>query len=545
MAIEDILKSIELCLDKNSNLNNLRLSKQSFLDIDLYCDKNCRSLKEKISTIYHDIQVRLCKECRQPVSFNNFKTPYTQTFCCSSCAHKNESFRSKISITKLSRDEDSKKKTKEKIKLNYDLKTKEEKRKILDLRNKTLNFKSIEQKELEKQNRIKTLKSKSKEEKEESLKKKLKTISEKSEEQKLISSKNRILSIKKTIYQKLINSNRLLDRVLPAFKMEDYSNSLDEELSWICKTCDNVFTSSIANGRVPRCEICFPRNVVSFLEKEIVDWLKKLNIVVEENNRKIISPKEIDIFLPQYNLAIEFDGLYWHSELNGKDSNYHLDKTNLAKENGCSLIHVFELEWLNKREIVKSIIKSKLNIYDKKIGARETILKEISSKESSYFLEYNHLQGGSKASINIGLYCKEELVSVLTMSKPRFNKNYQWEISRFANKLNWKINGSFSKMWLYFLKMYEPRSCITYSDKRYFNGSVYRRYFKELEDTKPNYWYHKYDSLKNRIEFQKHKLKEKLDIFDHELDEWSNMQLNGYDRIWDCGNKKFEWRKHD
>jgi len=101
--------------------------------------------------------------------------------------------------------------------------------------------------------------------------------------------------------------------------------------------------------------------------------------------------------------------------------------------------------------------------------------------------------------------------------------------------LNTKIHGAFSKLW-----KYRPEgSIITYSDKRYFSGEVYRKFFTELKDSDPSYWYIKDGQRHNRIEFQKHKLKDKLELFDSNLTEWENMQLNGWDRIYDCGNYCF------
>ena len=345
-------------------------------------------------------------------------------------------------------------------------------------------------------------------------------------------------------YHKLANSNRLNNLVKPLFKLEDYCG-ISKTYDWECCKCKTVFQESILNGYIPRCPTCFPKLCgTSLLEKEIGKYIKSLNILIEENTRKTISPLELDIYVPSHNLAIEFDGLYWHSELSVSKiaKTKHLYKTDLCEEKGIKLIHIFEDEWIEKQDIVKSIICSKLGIYQQTIGARKCQLKEINSKEASMFYEQNHLQGYLGSKINIGLFYENELVSCLSFSKSRYNKKYDWEITRFANKLNIKVVGSFAKLFSRFKSSYKG-SIITYSDRRYFDGSIYKRNgFTELKDSSPSYYYTDYKHRYNRVEFQKHKLKDKLKDFDPNLTEWENMQLNGWDRIWDCGNKVFEFK---
>ena len=346
----------------------------------------------------------------------------------------------------------------------------------------------------------------------------------------------------KNTFDRLLNSDRLNKLVIPCFDIKEYCGT-DYKYSWKCCKCGTIFQDGLYDGHVPRCYVCFPKQhpIDSATEKQISDFIKSLNIQVVDNTRQIITPLELDIHIPLHNLAIEFDGIYWHSELNGKNSIYHLNKTNKCLEKKINLIHIFEDEWIEKQDIVKSIIASKLNIYDQTIGARKCQLKKINSKEAFIFYDQNHLQGPSNSKINIGLYYNNDLVSCLSLSKPRYNKKYDWEITRFANKLNTKVVGSFSKMFSYFKSNYKG-SIITYSDRRYFDGSIYKQNgFTELKDSNPSYYYTNYNKRFSRIEFQKHKLKDKLKDFDPNLTEWENMQLNGWDRIWDCGNKVFEF----
>lgn len=278
-------------------------------------------------------------------------------------------------------------------------------------------------------------------------------------------------------------------------------------------------------------------------EKEIYDYIKSIySINIEENNRSSIFPYELDIYIPDKHLAIEFNGLYYHSYNHSEtpqERNYHLIKTELCKEKGIQLLHVFENEWLNKQDIVKSIIASKLGIYQQQIGARECKISLVNFQDTRLFLEQNHIQGFTLSKINIGLYHQNELVSLMTFGKPRFNKHYEWEMIRYCNKLHTKISGGASKLLNYFKENYKPKSIISYADRRYFNGKLYEQLgFSLLRKSKPNYYYFLNNTfnLYSRVQFQKHKLKHILTIFNSNLTESENMFNNKYRRIWDCGN---------
>ncbi len=273
----------------------------------------------------------------------------------------------------------------------------------------------------------------------------------------------------------------------------------------------------------------------SSYEKEIAKFINIENI--ETNSKNIIPPYEIDIYLPEYKLAIEFNGLYWHSN---KDKNYHLSKTELCNKQNIQLLHIFENEWTDpiKQDIWKSIINNKLG-RDNKIFARKCKIKEVDNNLTREFLNNNHLQGYCSSSVKLGLFYNNELISLMTFGKTRFSKKYEWEIIRFCNKKFFTIVGGASKLYKYFIDNYNPRSIISYADRRYSNGSLYEKLgFKFSHYSKPNYWYFRNNTLDlhSRVKFQKHKLKNLLESFDPSKSEIENMTNNGYLRIFDCGN---------
>lgn len=281
-------------------------------------------------------------------------------------------------------------------------------------------------------------------------------------------------------------------------------------------------------------------------EEEVKEYLNELGISHIENSRKIISPRELDVYIPELNVAIEMNGNYYHSELFGKSPEYHLEKTKECEDKGIQLIHVFESEWINNKELVKSMIKAKIGKNDK-IFARKCKVSEISNSDKNDFLIDNHLQGKDNSAIRYGLYHEGELVSVMTFLKSRFNKKYEIELSRFASKQGVTVVGGASKLFKHFVKNHNPESVISYSNKRYSEGNLYKQLgFEHLHDSSPNYFYFKIGSpyeLFSRQRFQKHKLKDVLDTFDPNKTEWENMKDNEYNRIWDCGNGVWGWNK--
>jgi len=351
-------------------------------------------------------------------------------------------------------------------------------------------------------------------------------------------------------YETLISSERLKNEMVPMFSLDDYKG-VEEKYNFKCLKCNNIFKDHLQDGRIPRCYNCYPRKMVSYGEIEIMEFIKYLDdkLIIESSNRSLPSGKELDIYLPSLKIAIEFDGLFWHSENGGKkDKNYHLNKTEECEKLGIRLIHIFEDEWMNKQEIVKNRLKHALG-YDKldKIYARKCSIKEILFSKCSDFLKEHHLQGEDNSSVRLGLYYQNKLVSVMTFGKLRKalgSKNTnekEYEMYRFCSSQN--VIGAGGKLLSQFIKTHNPSKIISYADRRWSNDtSFYSKIgFSKILKTQPNYFYtNDYLTKYHRFNFRKDQLSKKLQSFDPSLSEWENMQLNGYDRIWDCGHLKYE-----
>jgi hypothetical protein len=345
-----------------------------------------------------------------------------------------------------------------------------------------------------------------------------------------------------------ILENEKINNISPLFSKEYLFNhklnsNFGNKFSFRCNLCSNTTTVFLSNGALPSCRCNKPIN--SSIELSVIDFLKENKIEkIILNKRDLMNNNlEIDMYLPDYNLAIEVNGIYWHSEKQGKDKFYHVNKTEACLNNNINLIHITDKEWINKQSIIKSIILNKLKLINNKIHARKCEIKIIKNNIILRdFLDYNHIQGYTHSSINLGLYYNNELVSVMTFGKNRFKKqSNEWEMIRFCNKLNTNIVGGASKLFKYFINNFqENKPIISFADRRFFNGSLYNMLgFKFDKYTSPSYFYWKNNEMLNRISCQKHKLPKMLEKFDINKTEYENMKENGYDRIWDCGNIKF------
>jgi hypothetical protein len=272
----------------------------------------------------------------------------------------------------------------------------------------------------------------------------------------------------------------------------------------------------------------FNTNTSSY-EIMIEEFLNELNVKYEKRSRKVIPPLELDFYLPEKNVAIEINGEYWHSTLH-KEKNYHLNKQKMCEEKNIKLLQLFTHEF-ERIDCIKDIISSFIGNIKNKIYARKTKLKIIDNKQAQEFLEQNHLFGHSNCNFSVGLFYNEKLVCVATFRKPRFNKNYDLELIRFANKIGTQVLGGLGKI---IKNIKQDKSIISYAHRRLFSGNCYEKVgFKLKEKTKPGYfWYSKKHGIISRYKTQKHKLKTNLTENQH-------MSYNGYIKIYDCGQNVY------
>ena len=298
------------------------------------------------------------------------------------------------------------------------------------------------------------------------------------------------------------------------------------------------------------CTICNPINSAkSGYEVQLYDFIENnYNGKIKRNERKLLNNKyELDIYIPELKIAFEFNGLYWHNELN-KPNNYHLKKTELCEKNEIQLIHIYSDDWLYKQDIIKSMILNKLNKTSNKIYARKTEIKEINDNKSIRdFLNKNHLQGFIGGSVKLGLFFDDELISLMTFGKRRVamgkrNKEGEYELLRFCSKLNINVIGGANKLFKYFIRNYEFKKIITYADRSWSRGNLYKQLGFNFESkTRPNYSYI-IDGVKcHRFSYRKDILiKEGYNMNKTEHQIMLNRKIY---RIYNSGNLKFNLLK--
>lgn len=344
--------------------------------------------------------------------------------------------------------------------------------------------------------------------------------------------RTRNLSGHSTIKDKLISKSRkirfeevqiaLNDKdIEPLFSLEDYIEKVPAHLplQFKCKKCNKEFSKILYSVEPISCKYCTSAGTASQQELKLYNWLHQF-IECEASVRGILDKNsELDIFVRDKKVAIEFDGLYWHSDKYGRDETYHVNKTNQCSDKGIRLIHIFEDEWYNNQKAVKFTIKHILGLTPGKIYARNCQVKQISSKKAKRFLDKYHISKYIKSDSAYGLFYKNRLVFVMTFDI----YSDKWLIKQFASLFHYTIVGGISKISKFIREKYRCELAIV-SDNRWSNGeSLLKAGFKFSSSEGPRCYY-----IKNRKRLSKESFNEN-----------QNPEQLGYHKIWDCGHKTF------
>lgn len=301
----------------------------------------------------------------------------------------------------------------------------------------------------------------------------------------------------------------------------------------------------LANKGCPKCAATYSK-----AEDEIFDmireWLPGIEVI--KNDRSVLDGKEIDIYIPERHIGIEYDGLQWHTESCGKDRNYHIEKTMKCLDKGIRLYHIFEDEYRNRKEQVIDKLKTILNVnIDRvKISARESTVKEISKGEAKVFLDRFHIQGFAPASVYMGAFYNGKLRAVMDFKK--VGKDRAWDLNRFATDTKYICRGFAGKLFSAFLRRFRPEEVKSFADVRWTpnkDGNLYTTLGFKLESIeRPDYSY--YNHNKGVKRFHKFGFRKQTLIKRHGFPkEWTEHMMTerlGYDKIWNCGLYKYVWK---
>lgn len=275
-------------------------------------------------------------------------------------------------------------------------------------------------------------------------------------------------------------------------------------------------------------------------EKDICNFIKTFydgEIII--NSRSIIKPLELDIFLPEFNLAIEYNGTYWHSD---QYVQTHRTKFQECNNKGIYLLQIFDFQWFDDRTraILQSMIKIRCNIVEKRIFARKCEIRDVSSNAAKQFLHDNHLDGKCNSSVKYGLFYQEELVSLMTFGCSRFTDN-EYELIRFCNKIGNLVIGGANKLLSFFEHNNDVKYLTSFSDNLYSNGNLYKTLgFNKVGETQGFFFVDTKGTKIHRMFLQKHKVKEMYpESFDESLTGKENVKNAGFFLIYDACQSKW------
>lgn len=464
------------------------------------------SVSERIYCIYNNITTSpICQVCGGKVNFKNFKSGYYQycsTLCATQSPERNEKIRINNDYTKIT--ESMKKSNLKKYGVEYTFQSNIVKEKIQETKKEKYGDKFYNN-----QN------------------KSIQTNLEKYGVKYTTQSQNVINKIE---LSKCKNHPELRD---PMWLMEQNKN---KSISQIAVDLGVSYRTVYMRYIKYNIDINFFKPTYNKQQSELYEYIRSITTSeIRINDCTQIKPKELDIYLPEYNLAIEYNGLYWHKE----DSHRHLHKHRLCESSGIKLLQFWDYEWLFKQDIVKSIIRNNLGLSEK-IYARKCNIVSLESNEYNSFLDNNHIQGKVNSSIRYGLSFNGDLVAVIGFGRSRFDKKHSHELLRFCNKLGVSVIGGFAKLLKHTIKSNNIKSIQTFCDVRLFNGNSYiKNGFTFSHHTTPGYFYFKNYNIKNRQEFQKHKMKNIFNNFNEEMSEAENANMNGWYRVYDCGQYSY------
>ena len=476
---------------------------------------------EKLYRYFHPDIVTICCVCGKPTNFINFNKGYSK-YCCPGCASKDPNIKEQKKETCLK---------------NHGVENPSQSKEIQKKKERTC----LERYGVSNTSKLESNRLKQKQtclerygvETYNNAEKSKQTCLERYGTEYFLSNKNVINKITETCLEKYGgrgHASKILRERAKQTCLEKYGDPLYNNRNKAKQTMLELYGSETYREHMPHKNT----NIENF----IVTLLDKYNINYEVNNRSILNGKELDIYIPSKQIAIECNGCYWHDDKH-KPIKYHFNKYKECADKNIQLLTFWDDQIYRCEDIVRSIIKSKLGIYDEIIYARKCEIKTLDSQICKYFLVKNHIQGAVNSSVKLGLYYNDELVSIMTFGKGRkcVNGENNWELYRFCNKLNTQVIGGASKLFSYFVKQYNPNNISSFSSNDISNGFLYEKLGFQKKNESISYWYIKNYKRYHRFNFTKSNLIKMG--FDENKTERQIMSENKYYRIYDSGQTKW------
>jgi hypothetical protein len=320
----------------------------------------------------------------------------------------------------------------------------------------------------------------------------------------------------------------------------------DEKHRWLATVNDRV-------GRKRGCPQCWARTYVSKPETEILELLTSLRFTVEQSNRTVLGRnRELDLYVPDKKFGIEFNGLYWHSEAQGKGKGdqYHKAKYDAATAAGIQLVQIWEDDWRDRKPAVMRALAHKLGVTSmlaqvrpelsdvtSKVFARKTKAVLLTTQQAQVFLEANHFQGFASGSYYVGLEGVDGVLRAVMVLKREADGVLN--IVRYATAGS--VTGGFTKLLSHATKTYNPSSFITFADHTISDGGLYEKHgFVVDKLIAPDYMYVVRGERKHKFGYRLKKFRNDPNLLWEEgLTERELAALNNLHRIWDAGKTRY------
>jgi hypothetical protein len=302
------------------------------------------------------------------------------------------------------------------------------------------------------------------------------------------------------------------------------------------KKTNYKYIRNTKTGKCPDCSI-----IDSEGQNEVIEFIKSLGISnIVKNTREIIPPKELDIYLPDYKIAFEFNGLYFHSEIAGgyKKKTYHLDKWKRCRDKGIVLYTITDQEWLHQKNKIEAGLKSVLKKTTHVIDAAECYVLEVDHSTATKFHDQTSINYNEMHGTHIGIWHNNELIACLSFSDTI--------VLNYSIKEDYIVTNGPQAAFAYYAELTGITTMTSSLRIEEPNLNILPSLgFTEVKHTRPNlsYYHKKYHTLHSPAELQQDKLPTLLPIFDPDISYLENLRVNKYDRYFDCGNKIYVWKK--
>jgi hypothetical protein len=333
------------------------------------------------------------------------------------------------------------------------------------------------------------------------------------------------------------------------YSLVDY-NSTNTKVKIICPkhgVFEQIPKDHKAGRGCQRCGIEITKSHTTRISKgelEIAEFITSLDVDVEQSNVSIISPYELDIYVPEHNIAVEYCGLYWHSEQVGRGRKYHKMKHDMCAEQNIQLLTIFEDEWKDRNQQVRNKIKQVLGVSTAPtVFARKTTITSVDIPTRTQFFNNNHIQGAGTGSLTYGLLAPNDDLVACVVFKRRSQGVY--ELTRYATSC--RVPGGFSKLVKHFQRNNVWTTIISFADLRWSSGQMYEQNGWTLDSAIPPDYYYSPNAVDriHKFNYRRKNLPSLLKHFDPTLSETQNCDNNGILRIWDCGKLRYVLNNHN